>query len=233
LHTWGEREGEKINLNDTLESEENSTNSTSSSAVSTPKSEKSNTGSRASSPKSSSSAIASTPAIISNPPPSTLTILHPSEPVIIPTQDINIEIERRSRSAYGFPTMVTSTAHCWFNTYFEGEGPERQGEPKSEGTFEIEWDAMDGLKGSSRRGVRAVEKIAVVWMAIDDQQAEEEQKQAAVAKAQKGEKVEDTADDHPDPVEEGKTSKIMGVEEAGESDVEDAVQSYGVQGEKI
>ena len=36
------------------------------------------------------------------------------------------------------------------------------------GVFEISWDAMDGIKGSSSKGVRALDKIAVVWRAIGD-----------------------------------------------------------------
>jgi hypothetical protein len=59
--------------------------------------------------------------------------------------------------------MVTAVAHVWFNTFFEGQGPERGGKALDSGVFSIEWDAMDGIKGSSRKGSRAFDRIAVVW----------------------------------------------------------------------
>jgi hypothetical protein len=62
--------------------------------------------------------------------------------------------------------MVTAVAHVWFNTFFEGNGPEQNGIPDDSGVFEISWDAMDGIKGSSRKGTQAFEKIAVVWKAL-------------------------------------------------------------------
>lgn len=89
-------------------------------------------------------------------------VFRPSEPLVIPTSDLNIDFERRNKASYGF-TMVTSVAHVWFNTYFEGNGPENGGNPDDSGVFEIEWDAMDGIKGSSRKGTRAFDKMAVVW----------------------------------------------------------------------
>nr|POE97776.1 hypothetical protein CFP56_76433 [Quercus suber] len=62
--------------------------------------------------------------------------------------------------------MVTSLAHVWFNTYFEGGGPERKGVPQDSGVFEIDFEAMDGIKGSSRKGTRAFDRIAVLWKAV-------------------------------------------------------------------
>ncbi|KAL1621193.1 Telomerase protein component 1 [Diplodia seriata] len=94
-------------------------------------------------------------------------IFKPSKPVVLPTSDINIDFERRNSAMYGY-TMVTSVAHVWFNTYFEGNGPEQNGKADASGTFELEWDKMDGIKGSSRKGTRAFDKIAVVWRAIPD-----------------------------------------------------------------
>jgi hypothetical protein len=35
--------------------------------------------------------------------------------------------------------------------------------------FEIEWDKMDGIKGSSRKGTRAFDKVAVVWKVVEVQ----------------------------------------------------------------
>lgn len=91
-------------------------------------------------------------------------IFKPKEPIKLPNSDVNICIERRNRapSSMGF-TMVTAVAHVWFNTFFEGNGPEQDGNPNRSGVFEIDWDKMDGIKGSSQKGTRAADKIAVVW----------------------------------------------------------------------
>lgn len=93
-------------------------------------------------------------------------VFRPSHPIILPTNDINIDLERRNKAAYGW-TMVTSVAHVWFNTFFEGQGPENNGNAASDGVFEITWDAMDGIKGSARKGTKALDKLAVVWRAVD------------------------------------------------------------------
>ncbi|XXG98300.1 hypothetical protein Hte_004623 [Hypoxylon texense] len=91
-------------------------------------------------------------------------IFKPKEPIKLPNSDVNICIERRNRapSSMGF-TMVTAVAHVWFNIFFEGNGPEQDGNPNRSGVFEIDWDKMDGIKGSSQKGTRAADKIAVVW----------------------------------------------------------------------
>lgn len=93
-------------------------------------------------------------------------IFRPSEPLILPSSDINIDFERRHRARYGM-TMVTSVAHVWFNPFFEGNGPEQGGKPDENGVFEIEWDKMDGIKGSLRKGTRALDRVAVVWRFAD------------------------------------------------------------------
>jgi protein-tyrosine phosphatase len=95
-------------------------------------------------------------------------IFRPSSRVVLPTNDINLDIERRNKAAYGL-TMVTSVAHVWFNAFFEGNGPEQNGEADDSGVFTIEWGKMDGIKGSSRRGTRAFSKVAVVWRALKDE----------------------------------------------------------------
>lgn len=91
-------------------------------------------------------------------------IFKPSTRVILPTSDINIDFERRNKASMGW-TMVTAVAHVWFNAYFEGSGPENNGKPDGNGVFEIDWDNMDGIKGSSRKGTRAFDRLAVVWKA--------------------------------------------------------------------
>ncbi len=93
-------------------------------------------------------------------------IFKPSTRVILPSSDINIDFERRNKASMGW-TMVTAVAHVWFNCFFEGNGPEKGGKPDENGVFEIEWDKMDGIKGSSRKGARAFDRLAVIWKAYD------------------------------------------------------------------
>ncbi|KAL0930462.1 dual specificity phosphatase [Colletotrichum truncatum] len=101
-------------------------------------------------------------------------ILVPKDPIRIPNSDVNISVERRNRTSASMGlTMVTAVAHVWFNIFFEGNGPEQNGEPDDSGVFEIDWDAMDGIKGSSRKGSRAFDKISVVWRVVDTQSAKE------------------------------------------------------------
>ena len=95
-------------------------------------------------------------------------ILRPTQPVRIANSDVQISVERRNKSskAMGF-TMVSAVAHVWFNTFFEGHGPEQGGKADEDGVFSIEWDAMDGIKGSSRKGARAMDRMSVVWRAVE------------------------------------------------------------------
>lgn len=102
----------------------------------------------------------------------TAVVFRPSKRIILPTSDINIDFERRNKASLGW-TMVTAVAHVWFNTFFEGLGPESNGVPNDNGVFEIEWDKMDGIKGSSRKGTRAFEKLAVVWRAYEEEKTEQ------------------------------------------------------------
>lgn len=91
-------------------------------------------------------------------------IFMPKKPIIVPNSDINIDIERRSRASASMGlTMVTSVGHVWFNAFFEGNGPEQDGKADESGVFEIEWDKLDGIKGSSRKGTRALDRLSVVW----------------------------------------------------------------------
>jgi len=96
-------------------------------------------------------------------------VFRPSKRVVLPTNDINIDVERRNKAAFDL-TMVTAVAHVWFNTYFEGNGPEQNGNVDQSGIFEIAWEAMDGIKGSSRKGTQAFERIAVVWRALSSEE---------------------------------------------------------------
>ena len=111
-------------------------------------------------------------------------LFRPERPIILPTSDINIDFERRNKATYGL-TMVTSVAHVWFNAFFEsqhssttpanyGTAPVATADPPradtlpDSGVFEIDWEAMDGIKGSARKGTRALDRLAVVWRAIPE-----------------------------------------------------------------
>lgn len=84
-------------------------------------------------------------------------IFKPDKPILVPSSDVNIDFERRSKVSYTGFTVITSIAHVWFNPYFEG------GAENDSGVFETEWDTMDGIKGSAKKGVRALDKLKVVW----------------------------------------------------------------------
>lgn len=115
-------------------------------------------------------------------------VFRPSKRVVLPTNDINIDVERRNKAAFDL-TMVTAVAHVWFNTFFEGNGAEKNGTADESGVFEIDWDAMDGIKGSSRKGTQAFERIAVVWRALG---AEEGQPGVVITEPKEGEEVRQT-----------------------------------------
>ena len=111
-------------------------------------------------------------------------LLRPDRPIVLPTSDINIDFERRNKATYGL-TMVTSVAHVWFNAFFESQysstsQPDSANRPldtaqpistdtlPNSGVFEIGWEAMDGIKGSARKGTRALDRLAVVWRALPE-----------------------------------------------------------------
>lgn len=89
-------------------------------------------------------------------------ILKPSRPIRLETSDINLDFERRNKSTYTGLTMVTSIAHVWINAWFEGGF-----DGHDSGVFEIDWTAMDGIKGSERKGMKAFNKLKVVWAYSD------------------------------------------------------------------
>ncbi|KAG8157499.1 hypothetical protein KVR01_012541 [Diaporthe batatas] len=102
-----------------------------------------------------------------NEPGGMAVILKPTSPVRVSNSDVNISLERRNRAPASLGlTMVTAVAHVWFNVFFEGRGPEQDGRADESGVFEIDWDKMDGIKGSSRKGTRAADRISVVWRAV-------------------------------------------------------------------
>lgn len=93
----------------------------------------------------------------SAPKRSNAVIFRPSDSVILPSSDVNIDFERRSKAAYKDWAMVTSIAHIWFNACFEG------GDKQDSNVFEADWDALDGIKGTTKKGVRALDRVKVIW----------------------------------------------------------------------
>jgi protein-tyrosine phosphatase len=129
-------------------------------------------------------------------------IFRPSKPVIVPNSDVNIDFERRSKASYTGFAMVTSIAHVWFNAYFEG------GADHDSGVFETEWSAMDGIKGSVRKGIRALDKLKVVWRYPPpesvDLLAADAGADAAGESERKGKSVDTTASAEGRPISEPK-----------------------------
>lgn len=118
--------------------------------------------------KSATTSSSTSPSDSDEPEPGGMAVIFkPNISIHIPNNDVNITIERRHRAPKSVGlTMVTAVAHVWFNTFFEGNGPEQEGIPDDNGVFEIEWDKLDGIKGSSQKGTRACDRIAVVWKSI-------------------------------------------------------------------
>ncbi|KAI1875014.1 uncharacterized protein JN550_002443 [Neoarthrinium moseri] len=145
-------------------SRNSSTRSASGAKPSRSKSKKEKKDKTKSSPSANSSSSSVNKLKVDPEPGGKAVIFKPHEAIRVPTGDVNITAERRNRapSSMGL-TMVTAVAHVWFNAFFEGNGPEQDGKPDNNGIFEIEWDKLDGIKGSSQKGTRAFDRMAVVW----------------------------------------------------------------------
>ncbi|KAI9788042.1 MAG: suppressor of tub2 mutation [Peltula sp. TS41687] len=113
--------------------------------------------------------------------------------IVLPTNDINICFERRRHAAILNKMMITSVAHVWFNAFFEALQPQSSSDPNSsdaaatgdekeskidDGTsikspttpspnaahkFSIPWEALDGIKGGSFKGSKALDRIEVLF----------------------------------------------------------------------
>ncbi|KAF3903160.1 hypothetical protein ABW21_db0208032 [Orbilia brochopaga] len=92
---------------------------------------------------------------------SQMVIYKPAKRVILPTNDVCIDLEKRTKAAAGW-TFVSALAHCWWNCYFEGEGANT-----TSGVFTQEWEKMDGLKGTLKKGIRIFDKIQIVWKVVE------------------------------------------------------------------
>lgn len=98
-------------------------------------------------------------------------IFRPTNPIKLDNSDVNISVERRNRTHKSIGlTMVSAVAHVWFNVFFEGNGPEQGGKANDSGVFTIDWEALDGIKGSARKGARALDRLSVVWRVADSGQ---------------------------------------------------------------
>ncbi|KKA27079.1 hypothetical protein TD95_001148 [Thielaviopsis punctulata] len=94
-------------------------------------------------------------------------VFTPEKPVRIENNDVQVSLERRSFTPSPLPfNAMTSTAYVWFNAFFEGDG--------ESGVFEVPWEAMDGVRGSSAKGGRALDCMEVVWRVAKDNKASEE-----------------------------------------------------------
>ena len=93
-------------------------------------------------------------------------VFRPISRIILPTSDINISLKRYVNAVSNWK-IATSVAYIWFNAFFEGNGPENNGQAEDAGVFEIDWDKMDGIKGFSQKGIRALDHMAIVWKAYE------------------------------------------------------------------
>ncbi|PGG95090.1 hypothetical protein AJ79_10272, partial [Helicocarpus griseus UAMH5409] len=134
--------------------------------------------------------------------------LRPRTRVIIPTSDVNISIDRRAMSGYTGWTVVTSVAHVWFNAYFEG------GNKYDSGVFEADWDALDGIKGTWNKGVKALDRIKVVWRYADEGGAEVPEGQVPA----RGKVIREPGPG--EPVPEGHAADWSGREQQGEGQID-------------
>ncbi|KAL1900017.1 Telomerase protein component 1 [Ceratocystis pirilliformis] len=88
-------------------------------------------------------------------------IFRPETPIRIANNDVQVSLERRSFTPSPLPfNAMTSLAYAWFNAFFEGDG--------ESGVFEVPWEAMDGVRGSSAKGSRALDRMEVVWRVARD-----------------------------------------------------------------
>lgn len=135
-------------------------------------------------------------------------IFRPKQPIIVDTNDVCMDLERRTKGVYTW-ALTTSMAHVWFNCFFEGHGPEKNGKADDSGVFEIEWDAMDGLKGSVTKGTKAFDHMAVVWRTIE--------KKEVVTEPKEGEEVK-----------QSQPADWKGVEDVTSDDEDQGTQTFGI-----
>ncbi|KAG5989410.1 hypothetical protein E4U43_004507 [Claviceps pusilla] len=157
-------------------------------------------------------------------------ILKPAQPIQVPTSDVNIGVERRNKTHKSLSSlaMVSAVAHVWFNAFFEGQGPEQGGRPCESGIFSIDWDAMDGIKGSSRKGSRALDRMSVVWRAVGHGESTSTSGEEMILEPAEGEPVPQVAAaDWKGVAEEEETQLGLRVQTEGSKDVSSASSLSG------
>ncbi|RPA88121.1 phosphatases II [Ascobolus immersus RN42] len=81
-------------------------------------------------------------------------ICRPSQPLIIPNSDASISFSSSTPLPLSL-SLVTSIAYFWFNAYFHPTG-----------TVSLTWEELDGLKGTYRKGFRALDRVEVVFRRV-------------------------------------------------------------------
>lgn len=121
------------------------------------------------------------------------TIFRPHHRIILPSSDINLAVEQRKGWGNTVTSVAHVWFNCYFegngpknwesqhtvasndqlrrvdtHGFDETGKPRSHGSPKPDdgGVFTVDFDAMDGIKGSSRKGTRAFDRVAVVWKAV-------------------------------------------------------------------
>lgn len=198
VHVWGLRDGVKVAIEGYVEEgkiikifhtfgkHERTTMDSATKSKPIPRSQLDPTNERALPSHDSQAQASTTESVDFEPGASAVAVIFlPAQKLVLPTSDINIDFERRNKAPYGL-AMVTSVAHVWFNAYFESQpsfvssknppsasnatDPPVNASPLDSGVFEISWEAMDGIKGSARKGTRALDRLAVIWRAVPEPQ---------------------------------------------------------------
>ena len=105
-------------------------------------------------------------------------VFRPSKPLILPNFDVKIDLQRRQKAFHGF-TVITSVAHVWFNTFFESHFSSTGidladlarthtsvGFLPETGVFSIPWELMDGVRGFTLKGARALDCLSIIWRIV-------------------------------------------------------------------
>ncbi|KAI5792081.1 protein-tyrosine phosphatase-like protein [Pyronema domesticum] len=82
--------------------------------------------------------------------------------IVVPGGDINLDFVKKTK-VYGMG-LVTSVSHVWWNAWWEGGGAEN-------GTYEVQWEELDGVKGTRQKGRRGWDRCLVVWSLEPEQDA--------------------------------------------------------------
>ncbi|KAI5307829.1 Telomerase protein component 1 [Ascosphaera atra] len=124
-------------------------------------------------------------------------------------------MERRV-SAAGL-TMATTLAHVWFNAYFEG------GHEHDSGVFEVDWEEMDGIKGTGNKGLlKGFDRVSVVWRYVGEEGKEDKEGSEGEGEGDGDGKGKGKGEISSAAIGEEEADKIK--EDAGRSEVEQVVR---------